>query len=117
IWREGHTLRDALADIPLRFGDALLLQGRRSKLPLLRDEPGLLVLVEDTGPLRTPRTAAVAVALTVAAVLLTGLNVLPIGEAMFSAAVLMVLFGCLDMDAAYKAMEWRVVFLIAAMLP
>ncbi len=35
---------EALAEIPLRFGDALLLQGRRSKINLLRDEPGLLVL-------------------------------------------------------------------------
>lgn len=117
IWREGHTLREAVADLPLRFGDALLLQGRRAKLQLLRDEPGLLVLVEDTGPVRLPRRAVVAVGLTTLAVALTVANVLPIAEASFAAAVLMVLFGCLDMNEAYAAIEWRAVFLIAAMLP
>lgn len=117
IWREGSTIREAVADLPLRFGDALLLQGRRSKLQLLRDEPGLIVLVEDTGPVHIPRRALVAVALTVLALVLTAANVLPIAEATFSAAVLMVLFGCLDMNEAYASIEWRAVFLIAGMLP
>lgn len=117
IWREGSTLREAVSDIPLRFGDALLLQGRRSRLQLLRDEPGFIVLVEDTGPVRIPRRAVLAAGLTALALVLAAANVLPIAEATFSAAVLMVLFGCLDMNDAYAAIEWRAVFLIAGMLP
>ncbi len=117
IWREGQTLREALGEIPLRFGDALLLQGRHSKLQLLRDEPGLLVLVEDTGPFKMPRRAALAVALTTAAVVLAAANVLPIAVATFTAAVLMILFRCVDMSDAYASVEWRAIFLIAGMLP
>ncbi len=117
IWREGQTLREALAEIPLRFGDALLLQGRRSKIALLRDEPGLIVLEEDTGPLRVSRRALIAVGLTTLAVVLAASNVLPLAEAAFSAAVLMLIFGCLDMNDAYRAIEWKTVFLIAGMLP
>jgi di/tricarboxylate transporter len=117
LWREGQTLRDALGDIPLRFGDALLLQGRRAKIELLRDEPALLVLEEDIGTRDLSRRAWVAIALTTAAFLLAALNVLPIAESAFSAAVLMVLFGCLDMNDAYHAIEWRSIFLIAGMLP
>ncbi|MCC6188738.1 MAG: SLC13 family permease [Anaerolineales bacterium] len=117
IWREGKTLREALAEIPLRFGDALLLQGRRSKINLLRDEPGLLVLEEVTGPLRVPGRAVLAVGLTAAAVGLAAANVLPIAEATFAAAVLMLLAGCLDMNDAYRSIEWKSVFLIAGMLP
>jgi len=117
IWREGQTLRDALGDIPLRFGDALLLQGRRSKIDLLRDERGLLVLEEDTGEAEMPRQAWIAVILTSAAFLLAAFNLLPIALSAFSAAVFMVLFGCLDMNDAYHAIEWRSIFLIAGMLP
>ena len=117
IWREGQTLREALAEIPLRFGDALLLQGRRSKINLLRDEPGLIVLEEDTGPLRVSRRAILAVLLTTLAVVLAAANVLPIAETTFAAAVLMLLLGCLDMNDAYRAIEWKTVFLIAGMLP
>ncbi len=117
VWREGNTLRDALGDIPLRFGDALLLQGQRGKIDLLRDEPALLVLEEDTGPVEMPRRAWLAVALTSLAFVLAAANVLPIAESAFSAAVLMILLGCLDMNDAYHAVEWRSIFLIAGMLP
>jgi di/tricarboxylate transporter len=117
IWREGQTLRDALGEIPLRFGDALLLQGRRSKIELLRDERGLLVLEEDTGPVEMPGHAWIAIGLTTGAFLLAAFNVLPIALSAFSAAVLMILLGCLDMNDAYHAIEWRSIFLIAGMLP
>jgi di/tricarboxylate transporter len=118
IWREGHTLREALAEIPLRFGDALLMQGQRARIEMLRKNPNFLVLEEDTGePGRMPRRAWLAIALTTAAVVLPALGLLPIAESTFAAASLMVLFGCLNMDEAYAAIEWKTVFLIAGMLP
>ena len=42
---------------------------------------------------------------------------LPIAEATFTGAVLMMLTGCVTMDEAYQAIEWKAVFLIAGMLP
>ncbi len=117
LWREGKTVRDAVAEVPLRFGDALLLQGRRSKIKLLRDDAGLIVLEEDTGPLHVSRRAVLAVAVTTAAVILAATNVLPLAEATFAAAVLLLLTGCLEMNEAYAAIEWRTIFLIAGMLP
>jgi di/tricarboxylate transporter len=118
IWREGNTLRDALAEIPLRFGDALLMQGQRSRIQQLRKNPNFLVLEEDVGEAGAlPRRAWVAIGLTTAAVILPAVGVLPIAEAAFAAACLMVLFNCLTMDEAYEAIEWKSVFLIAGMLP
>ncbi len=118
IWREGNTLRDALAEIPLRFGDALLVQGQRPGIQQLRKNPNFLVLEEDLGEAAgLGRRAWTAIGLTVAAVTLPALNVLPIAEAAFAAAGLMVLFNCLTMDEAYEAIEWKSVFLIAGMLP
>lgn len=117
IWREGHTIRDGLADLPLRFGDALLLQGRRAKIELLRHAPEFLVLEEDVGEIESPRKATLAVALTTAAVLLPAFNLLPIAESTFAAACLMILLNCLSMDEAYASIEWKAVFLIAGMLP
>lgn len=118
IWREGNTLRDALAEIPLRFGDALLMQGQRSRIQQLRKNPNFLVLEEDVGEAGAlPRRAWVALGLTLAAVALPAVNVLPIAEAAFAAACLMVLFRCLTMDEAYESIEWKSVFLIAGMLP
>jgi di/tricarboxylate transporter len=42
---------------------------------------------------------------------------LPIAIAAVVGATLMVMAGCLIMDEAYRAIEWKAVFLIAGMLP
>jgi di/tricarboxylate transporter len=119
IWREGNTLRDALGDLPLRFGDALLIQGRRSRLNMLRNNPNFLILEEEAEAAEAgvSRKAWLAVALTTAAVTLPALNLLPIAEAVFAAAALMLLFNCLNMEQAYSAIEWKTIFLIAGMIP
>lgn len=119
IWREGNTLRDALAEIPLRFGDALLMQGTRRPIELLRRDSNFLVLTEDFGEVEAPLSpqAWIVLVLTAAAVIVPALGLLPIAETTFAAAVLMVLLGCLTMEEAYAAVEWRTIFLIAGMLP
>lgn len=117
LWREGTTLREGLADIPLRFGDALVMQGRQHKVGLLRRDPDFLILEEYTTGIESARKAWLAVGLTTAAVVLPAFNILPIAEAAFAAASLMILFNCLTMDEAYASIEWKAIFLIAGMLP
>ncbi|MCV5003989.1 TrkA C-terminal domain-containing protein, partial [Escherichia coli] len=43
IWRGDRELITDLADQPLQFGDALLLQGPREKLSILKDDPDLIL--------------------------------------------------------------------------
>jgi di/tricarboxylate transporter len=117
IWREGTILREKLIDIPLKFGDTLLLQGRHSRINMLRSESNFLVLEEDLAPLESPYKAILTIGLTLLAVLLPAFNILPIAEAAFSVAILLVVFRCIDMDDAYSSIEWKAVFLIAGMLP
>jgi di/tricarboxylate transporter len=45
------------------------------------------------------------------------LDVIPLPLVMLGGGAAMVLAGCLNADEAYRAIEWRVVFLIAGMLP
>ncbi len=121
LWREGRPLRTGLADLPLHFGDALLLQGTRDRIALLSSEHDFIVL--DPEPYRPnqeatrPSKAPLAGAIMLAALLASGAGLLPVAEAMLAGALLMVLTGCLTMDEAYQAVEWKAVFLIAGMLP
>lgn len=117
FWREGQTIQVGVGDIPLRSGDALLVQGPHNRIQLLRDDPNFIVLEEEVGEAELSARGWIALGLTLGAVLLSALNVLPIAEATFGAATMMVLFGNLSMDDAYSAVEWRAIFLIAGMLP
>ncbi len=117
IAREGEILQTGLRRLPLRFGDALLVHGPREKVRLLGTEPDFLVLTQEAqAPVR--REKAPVAAIVMAAVLLPVLlGWLPIYIAAVAGATLMVILRCLSMDEAYRAIEWRAVFLIAGMLP
>ncbi|MGB9723521.1 MAG: SLC13 family permease [Chloroflexia bacterium] len=116
IWRAGRPIRTALSDLPLQFGDAMLLQGPRRNLPLLRGEPDLILLGEEEEA-APPRRGWMAPATMAATLVLVALFPSLMGELMLGGALLMVLSGALTMDQAYRAVEWKSLFLIAGMLP
>lgn len=118
LWREGRALRTRVKDIPLRFGDALLLFGRRSRFSLLAGHPDFLLLSE--GAQMEPRhhKAGLAALIFVGGVVLpTALLGVPIELSSLAGAVAMVLVGCLEIQEAYRYIQWRSLFLIAGMLP
>jgi di/tricarboxylate transporter len=117
IRHEGRTLFARLGDVPLDFGDSLLLQGSVDKINLLRRERGFLLL--DMPPLETRRIrkAPVSVAILLGVLVVVAAGWLHVSAAMFIGALLMVLSGTLTMDEAYRSIEWKSVFLIAGMLP
>jgi di/tricarboxylate transporter len=117
IFREGRALRSNLRDVPLRFGDALLLFGRHQKLQLVSTDPEFVVLTRTAEAVGSRRKAAVSALILLLALLPVLLGWLPIAVAAVAGAALMLLTRCLDVDEAYRVIEWRSVFLIAGMLP
>jgi di/tricarboxylate transporter len=117
IRHQGKTLFARLGDVPLEFGDSLLVQGSVDKINLLRRERDFLLL--DMPPLEARRThkAPVAIAILLGVLVVVTAGWLHVSAAMFIGALLMVLSGTLTMDEAYRSIEWKSVFLIAGMLP
>lgn len=117
IWRKGGALRAGIQDIPLQFGDALLVYGPRKNLEAVSRDADFLVL--DQAAAQAPRLekAPVAAIIMASVVVSAILGLVPISIAALTGAALMVLLGCLSMEEAYHAIEWKVVFLIASMLP
>jgi di/tricarboxylate transporter len=118
IWRAGRPIRTRFSDLPLQFGDALLLQGDAAQISVLKAEPDFIVLGSDVQAARLNRRKALPAILVMAVTLLAAI-LWPdhIGEVMLCGAVLMLLIGVLSMDQAYRAIEWKSVFLVAGMLP
>jgi di/tricarboxylate transporter len=117
IWREGRAYRSNLRDMPLHFGDTLLLYGPREKLRVLNKEPGFLVLASEVQQAPRKRKAPLAIAIMAAVLLSVIFGWLHIAIAAVVGATLMILSGCLNMEEAYGAIEWKAIFLIAGMLP
>ncbi len=117
IWRKGRPHRAELQDMPLQFGDALLVYGQRRNLEALARDPDFLVLDEAAAQAPRMEKSRIAVAIMSAVILSAISGMVPISIAALAGASLMVLTGCLSMEEAYRAIEWKVVFLIAGMLP
>lgn len=116
IWRSGVVIQHGVADLPLRLGDAILLQGPKEKVQLLRSDRDLLILEEEAE--EQPRLCALTATLILAGSLaLAATQLLPLPVAMLTGAVLMVLTGCLTMEDAYQSIDWKTIFLVAGMLP
>ena len=114
IWRKGRPRRVGIAEMPLHLGDALLVLGRRERANVVQSEGDFLVLTDivDESLRVNKLRAASAITIVVAAL---GWTAVP--EAMLAGALAIVLIGALTMDEAYQAIEWKSIFLIAAMLP
>lgn len=117
IWRAGRAYRSGLRDMQLQFGDALLLYGPRDRARMLGSEPDFLVLTQAAQEAPHRNKAALALLIMAGVLLPVIAGWLPIAIAAVMGMALMILTGCLTMEEAYRAIDWRVIFLIAGMLP
>ena len=117
VWRGDRAHRTGLNDIKLAFGDALLCYGAREKFEILALERDFVILNPDYRERLLVNKAPLAGLIMVGVLAVVLLNWLPIYVAAIAGAVLMVITGCLTIEEAYRSIEWKAVFLIAAMLP
>lgn len=108
-------------EVTLHVGDVLLLEGTWDALDtvttnrdaLLVDSPD--VIRRQTVPLGARSKRAIAVLALMVVLLATG--IVPPAVAALISAVLMVMFGCVSAEQAYRRMSWSTVLLVAAMFP
>ncbi len=117
ISRQGEVITERLRDVPLQFGDALLLQGPQRRVRQLQEGENFLVLEPiETEQFRRNK-APIAIAALILAIGLVIFGGMQISLAMVIAAVIMILSGALRIEEAYESVDWRTVFLVAGMLP
>lgn len=117
IHRRGEVLRDKLKDVTLNVGDILLILAPETEMRELRANPNLIVLNErdDTSAVR--RRAPLALAIMVAVIAVSAFGWVPIAISALIGGVVMVLTGCMRAEDAYDAIDWRIIILLAGVLP
>lgn len=117
IWREGRPRRVGLGEMQLQWGDAMLVLGPRERVRVLQAEGDFIVLTELTEEGLRKNKMPFAIVIMALTIILAVVGWLALAEAMLAGALAMVLLGALTMDEAYQSVEWKSIFLIAAMLP
>lgn len=119
----------------LQFGDTLLVQGYWDDILALRKKPHDFIVTGDIDDAahaenrkRAPVAGGILLAMLVALIFgedllvrLTGNpalgDIINTASISLTAALAMILSGCLTMDEAYEAIDWKSIILIAGMIP
>jgi di/tricarboxylate transporter len=104
------------SDKPLSVGDVLVVAGTWDHLRRLSRDPSFDVLTPIEGEESDP-SKAVTAALCFAGAIALAITGFPLSISLMSGAVMMVLLRVLPIDEAYRAVDWRTVFLLAGLIP
>lgn len=117
LQRPGLALRQPLHKTPLQVGDTLLVDGTPEALETLRNTPGLILTRERAQPRVHGMRAFTSVAIMVGAIALSAFEVMPIVASSLLGCVLLVVLRTLTPERAYGGIDWRVIMLLAGVLP
>lgn len=117
ISRGGETITNKPGNTVLQAGDVIVLQGQLDVLPARLAEMGALPLADRKIGLGSPRTRWLPLIILAGAMIAAGSGFVPAALAFFAAAGLTVITGALAPDDAYKAIEWPILIMLAALIP
>jgi di/tricarboxylate transporter len=116
IHRHGENITQNVGQVPLKFGDTLLLRISQEGLARLGGNPDLLVLSDTAVATARRDKRPIVLAVLGAVVALAALNVYPISILALAGVVVLVVTKCLRMSEVYDAIDWRIVAMIVGMI-
>lgn len=117
IQRRGKILRERLADISFDDGDTLLLQCDKESVSRIMESTDLIVTNELTELHLRKDRALTALAIFAGMIVLILFNIFPVLIAAMLGALAMVLGRCITIEEAYKAIDWKVIFMLGGIIP
>jgi di/tricarboxylate transporter len=116
LFHSGTITEGDFSDILINAGDTLIIHGSWQNIAHLKNNNDFVLITPITAEARTPSKTLPAVVCFALAIILTFTG-LPISIAFLTGAVAMVLTRVLDIDEAYQAIDWKVVFFLAGLIP
>lgn len=109
--------RRKVGQVRLAVGDVLLVQGHRADLEEMRDGAELILMEEVSPHVRSWRNTAYAVAVIAFVVCAAALGLAPILLTAMAGVAALVLGRILTVEQAYESIDWKVIFLLAGVIP
>ncbi|MFO7599436.1 MAG: SLC13 family permease [Candidatus Desulfacyla sp.] len=128
VHQSGRTHYQSMADRPLKAGDAVLMHGTWARLMSLKERHQDLIMIspfeEDFQKPEKAGRALVCFSTALAMMLLSSFyfqsqpyNPIPLSVCLMAGAVGMILTRVISISEAYRAVDWRTVFLLGGLIP
>ena len=115
--RRGEVLRESLKQVELQVGDILLVLAAPDEVAALRRNPNVVVLSEREREQVSRRKVVLSLAIMGAAIGVAALGWLPIVASALLGCIALVALRVLMPEEAYAAIDWRVIMLLAGVIP
>lgn len=117
IRQRGEVKHENLSDVELNGGDSLLLSMSSDRVKDLEEEQAFVLISSvETALYRREKTPLV-LAIMAGVVATAAVGLVPIVISAVIGVILMIMSGCLRTDEAYEAVNWKVIMLLAGVLP
>jgi len=117
VTRGEQVFREDVRTVTLRAGDTMVLHSNWRDLSLASEDKDLVVVTDIPKEEQRPGKIWQAVGFFVLAKCLALFTQLDLSVAMMTGAIGMLLTGVLNMDEAYKAVNWKTIFVTACLIP
>ncbi|MEJ6655198.1 MAG: SLC13 family permease [Pseudomonas sp.] len=117
VHRRGEVLRKQLKDVRLSVGDVLLMLTPETEMQALRKDSNVIVLSQRDAEKPMGWRAPFALITMALVIGISAIGWAPIAITSLVGAVAMTLAGCLEADEVYDAIDWRIIILLAGLLP
>ncbi|MBS0438154.1 MAG: SLC13 family permease [Proteobacteria bacterium] len=117
VYRGEEVFREDVRKTALRAGDTLVLHGFWRDLAMASEERDIAVITDYPKEDHRPAKIWHAVAFFALAMGLGLFTEIKLSVAMMTGAVGMLLAGVLNMDEAYRAINWKTIFIMACLIP
>jgi di/tricarboxylate transporter len=113
---KGELLNTGFSETPLSAGDAILVETRKEYAADLKNDPNFVIVSEIERP--QYRTEKIVPTLLVVAGVISAatLDIVPIMVGAIVGSILLVMTGCISVEDAYGAIEWKVIFLLGGII-
>lgn len=116
IHRMDRNIVGDIGNTILRENDTLIVEGPEDEIERMFENERILSPSQMRQRQFDPRRAPVAAAAIIGVVGLSALGVMPVAGLAFIGAMAVILTGCVSMERAYRAIDWRILMLIFGML-
>ncbi len=117
IHRRAEIIRERLRDVALTTGDVLLVLGQKDDVSALGALDDFILLRKTERRRADVRKMAIVLGTITGVMAAAAAFHVPVVMAAVVGAVTLVLTRCLNLEEAYEAIDWQVIFLLAGMLP
>jgi di/tricarboxylate transporter len=117
VKRQDKIHYGGLADLVLKPGDFLVLFGQWDRFSILKESKNFVFFTPFEEEVMKTHKASMALLSFGLALGLVMTGWVPLSVCLLTGALAMILTGVLSIDDAYKAVDWRTVFLLAGLIP